>query len=101
MTHYLFENLHKIFSGKFLLYSKLFADAGAVLTSPSGDGYVWRVSKDDRSIVFLSGTLPINLSPATNIARDKLAAYQVLSERKLPIPKGFAFLQSFMMASRR
>jgi glutathione synthase/RimK-type ligase-like ATP-grasp enzyme len=71
--------------------ARAFGRLGWTMTTPSGDGYVRRVVRDECSIVFTGDCLPLNHAAAHFIAQDKLASYQILSECGVAVPRGLAF----------
>ncbi len=86
------------FSSKFAVMDEAFRRLGAVLDSPSGDTFVWRLTIDGRCLTFFAETFPLNTASAWRLARDKLASYQVLEAAGVRIPRGLAYFKPSRVA---
>jgi D-alanine-D-alanine ligase-like ATP-grasp enzyme len=81
------------FSLKFNLLQAAVQKLGGRLDSPSGDNFIWRLSIDQKCIVFFAQTFPLNTASAWRLAQDKLATYQVLETFGVRVPKGIALFR--------
>lgn len=84
------ETLAERFRPKFLAYQQAFRELGAELETPSGDGFIWTIRCGGRSLSCTSDALPLNSASSWHLAKDKLAAYQILVREGVAVPRGFA-----------
>ena len=83
--------LHPGFGPRMQRWKRAFEKLGAEIESPSGDGYVLRVSKGQSALCFPSDALPLNSASGHALARDKLATYQLLERHGVRVPAGVGF----------